>query len=128
MQKFMILFVLTAVLTTLVFSQKKPLQLPSIVKAPAAKSIPQPSENSLQKYVGSYIIKGEFVMKISLENGKLYLQPGHGEKLELTLKKQNRFSANKIKGEIEFVPDAAGKITSFIIDTGGGKIVGNKIQ
>jgi hypothetical protein len=128
MQKSIISFVLTVVLATPVFSQKKPSQSPVIVKVPAAKSIPQPAENSFQKYVGSYNIKGEFVMKISLENGKLYSQPDKGGKMELTLKQQNRFSVSKINSEIEFVPDATGKITSFIIYTNGQKIVGDKIQ
>ena len=62
------------------------------------------NKSILESYTGDYKFE-QFVMAITLEDGKLYAQPDDGDKLLIAAKSNNQFFIKEIGAEIEFNND-----------------------
>ena len=93
-----------------------------------AKSEIKLSDEILKKYVGSYEMQPGMIIELTLESGRLMATTDHKE--ELYAQKKDHFIAesgdNQI--EIEFVPDATGKIDNLFFYKKDQKIICRKIK
>ena len=93
-----------------------------------AKSEIKLSDEILKKYVGSYEMQPGMIIELTLESGRLMATTDHKE--ELYAQGGDHFIAesgdNQI--EIEFVPDATGKIDNLFFYKKDQKIICRKIK
>jgi aminopeptidase N len=95
-------------------------KLAVMAKTPA---LPEIQFDTLQRYVGEYEYKGGPV-HVSVKNDKtLFLQiPGQPE-MELLPVSKGKFSVKNMEGySIEFISNAEGEITEFVLKSPGGEI------
>ena len=64
----------------------------------------------LETYVGSYEIVPQFVMTVTLENGKLMVQATGQPKLEMFPESATKFFLKVVDAQISFVSDKSGKV------------------
>src|SRR6266545_1080982 len=72
-----------------------------------------------QQYVGEYQISPSFSLTVSLEAGKLMVQPSGQDKVELLAESESRFFLREVDAQIEFTRDGADKVTGLILTQGG---------
>lgn len=78
----------------------------------------------LESYTGQYKLE-QFVMTITMEDGKLFAQPQGSDKLPVVAKSESQFFIKEIGAEIEFIND--NNISSINIVLEGNLMTGNKI-
>ena len=81
-----------------------------------------------RQYVGEYRISASFSLTVSLEDGKLMVQPSGQDKAELFAESQSRFFLRDIDVQIEFTREDRGKVTGLVLTQGGKKMVGQKVN
>jgi CubicO group peptidase (beta-lactamase class C family) len=86
------------------------------------------SEDILKKYVGTYELSPQFSIDILLEDGALWIQPQGQPKSRIYPQKENFFFSKVVDGQVEFVPDASGKIVSLLLYQGGHQMPGRKAK
>lgn len=72
----------------------------------------------LAEYVGSYEMQPGFVVRVGLDNGKLYLEDPKGRRLELRAHSESTFFMLDIEGTLCFLREG-GKVIAFDTDPGG---------
>ncbi len=78
-------------------------------------------------YVGEYDVRGKVI--VSVENGKLYLQPPGGGKDELFPASETEFFLTVQNLRIVFTKDAQGAVTGATVHFGGGQALeGKKVK
>jgi len=77
--------------------------------------------------VGEYQISPSFSLTVSLEAGKLMVQPSGQDKVELLAESESRFFLREVDAQIEFTRDGADKVTGLILTQGGQKMTGQKV-
>jgi hypothetical protein len=80
------------------------------------------------QYVGEYRISPSFSLTVSLEAGKLMVQPSDQDKAELFAESESRFFLKAIDAQIEFTRDGAGKVTGLVLTQGGQNMTGQKVN
>ncbi len=80
-----------------------------------------------QQYLGEYQISPSFSLTVSLEAGKLMVQPSGQDKVELLAESESRFFLREVDAQIEFTRDGADKVTGLILTQGGQKMTGQKV-
>ena len=73
----------------------------------------------LADYVGQYEVRSGFVLNITLEADKLWVQPTGQRKAELFPESETKFFFKVVDAQVTFVKDAAGKVTRLVLHQGG---------
>jgi len=82
----------------------------------------------LQQYVGDYELVPEFVISISVKEGKLFGQATGQDAFELFADKTDEFFLKVVEARIKFVREKDGKVTSLILYQNGEEMPGKKIK
>jgi CubicO group peptidase (beta-lactamase class C family) len=94
---------------------------------PIERTMIQLPSDALPRFAGSYQSTAPSVtITITLENGQLVGQAGHGEKSTLFPESPTKFFLKDEPIEIEFVPNDKGEITSLIVYQGGQHFTADK--
>jgi hypothetical protein len=107
--------------------------------APSEKPVPgvqtpstlQPlvATNNLQKFVGTYKMEIPIEIIITIKDAVLYAKPPQvPEPMELILKSGNTYKMKEGGPDIEFIVDAAGKVSGLNLIQNGRKTKGTKIK
>ena len=92
------------------------------------------SEAILRKYLGTYEVvtsHGSVFGDVTLENGKLLLQPRGGAQMELFAESENHFYDlfEDNEGDVEFVLDSNGDVSNIILSQNGQQsMTGKKVK
>ena len=81
----------------------------------------------LESYVGDYELRPGFVMKVSLEEDRLFTQATGQNKFEVFPESESTFSPREFKAKLTFVKDAEGKITGMKLNQNGREISARKL-
>jgi CubicO group peptidase (beta-lactamase class C family) len=85
-------------------------------------------EEKLRNYVGEYELNPDFIITITVENGKLMGQPKGQGKTELLAENENKFYVEPADADVSFVIDASGKVTGLKLTQGGRTQEAKKIK
>jgi Domain of unknown function (DUF3471). len=83
---------------------------------------------TLKAYVGDYELAPNFVIAITVEEGKLMGQPTGQSKIELFAENENKFYVEPADADVSFVKDASGKVTALKLTQGGRTQEAKKIK
>lgn len=86
---------------------------------PAALTFIKVDAAVLADYVGAYQLAPNFILTVTLEDGKLFGQATGQTKLEMQPLSAVRFKAKDVEAEVEFKKNAEGKTESLILYQGG---------
>jgi CubicO group peptidase (beta-lactamase class C family) len=111
---------LAAKLAALVFQQP--------VQWPMKRVFVQLSEEMLNTYVGEYELAPNFVIAITVENGKLKGQPTGQGKADILAESENKFYVEAADAEVIFVKDTSGKVTSLKLTQRGQTREAKKVK
>jgi len=75
--------------------------------------------DTLKAYVGEYELQPGFIITITEENGKLFVQATGQQKLELNAISSTEFSVNGVDAKLSFVWDSDNKVNLLKLDQGG---------
>lgn len=96
---------------------------------------PIPSENGikldakvLESYVGRYEITPEFLITVTREKDRLFVEPSGQEKFEIFAESESKFFLKINDALLEFVKDSSGKVTKVILIQGTRKTEAKKIK
>lgn len=81
----------------------------------------------LESYVGDYELRPGFVMKVFLEEDRLFTQATGQNKFEVFPESESTFSPREFKAKLTFVKDAEGKITGMKLNQNGREISARKL-
>ena len=98
------------------------------VEWPAKKIFVQVPEETLKAYVGDYELMPNFVIAITVENGKLQGQPTGQSKSELLAENENKFYVEAADADVTFVKDASGKVNALKLTQRGRTQEAKKIK
>ena len=98
------------------------------VEWPKKKIFVQVPEEKLRLYIGDYELMPNFVITISIENGKLMGQPTGQGKTELLAENENKFYVEPADADVSFVKDASGKVTALKLTQRGRTQEAKKIK
>jgi CubicO group peptidase (beta-lactamase class C family) len=73
----------------------------------------------LETYAGEYQLTPEFSIKVTSEEGRLYLQATGQPRFEIFAEKENEFFLKVVDAQVTFVRDETGKVTHMVLNQGG---------
>jgi hypothetical protein len=82
----------------------------------------------LEKYVGQYQLRPNFIITMSLEGGKLMMQPNRPQKVEMFATSETEFFLKAGNAQFKFVKDARERVTGLIFHLNGQDATAQKIQ
>jgi len=94
---------------------------------PAERKEIKVAAKTLEKYVGQYQLTPQLVMKVTLEDGKLWAQISTQPKLELFAESDTVFFFKVVNAQVTFVVSATGEVTGAVFRQGGSEIPAKKI-
>lgn len=83
--------------------------------------------NTLSQYAGQYELAPNFVITVTVENGKLYGQATGQQRFELEPAGPINFKIPVVGAEVTFVKGDNGKISALILDQGGRKMEAKRL-
>jgi CubicO group peptidase (beta-lactamase class C family) len=106
---------------------------PDLPLAPKPAPVPQRtaievSPEVLARYVGRYQLAPQFVLEVSVVDGKLYVHPTGQPVLRLWSETETRFFLKEVDAVIDFVKDARGEVTGLVLHQNGRDIRGKREQ
>ncbi len=94
--------------------------------APRERTLAKVDPKLYEAYAGEYEVNGK--VTVSTENGKLYLQPPGGQKMELYPSSETEFFALTENVRIVFVKDEQGAVSGLMAHFGGRSLDGKKVK
>jgi CubicO group peptidase (beta-lactamase class C family) len=82
----------------------------------------------LADYTGAYQLAPNFILTVTMEDGKLFGQATGQAKIEMQPISSVRFKAKDVEAQVEFKKDAAGKTISLVLYQGGREVEGKKTK
>ena len=82
----------------------------------------------LGKYVGQYELQPGFIITFTREGNRLYTQATGQPKFEVFAESETKFFLKVVDAQVEFVPDADGKINKMILNQGGQTVEAKRIK
>ena len=83
---------------------------------PIERTLIQLPPDALTKFAGSYqVASPKFTLTVTIEDGKLMLQPPQGPKIQLFPESPTRFFFREAPVEVEFTPNDKGDITGLVV-------------
>ncbi|MEZ4869267.1 MAG: serine hydrolase [Caldilineaceae bacterium] len=95
---------------------------------PAARQPIEIDPALYEQYIGEYQIAPSFSLTIAVNEGKLLVKPTGQDVAQLFPETETLFFLAVVDAQIEFVKDAAGKVTGLILHQGGQDMSGKKIK
>lgn len=104
----------------------------ALVHTLAAQPAPTRKEISvdpkvLAGYAGRYQMRGDMVMTVTLENGRLFTQATGQPKIEIFAETPHDFFVKAFNAQLTFNTDAQGKATEIVVHQGGGNLTCKRI-
>jgi CubicO group peptidase (beta-lactamase class C family) len=87
-----------------------------VPKEPATVRVPV---DVLRQYVGEYVLRPDFILTVTLDGETLSMQGTGQRNVALQAKSQTTFFPGDFEAEVRFERDAAGKVTSLVLNQGG---------
>lgn len=79
-------------------------------------------------YVGSYQLMPEFILEVTLQEDRLFMQATGQEMAELFPRSESRFFMKVVDAEIDFERDDTGKVVRLVLHQGGRDMPAEKIK
>jgi len=98
-------------------------------KTPAKPALHQEiklDESILRQYVGEYVLSPDAVLSVTLESGGLHAQLTGQPKLPIFAESETRFFLKVVDAVLEFQKDAAGHVTSVVLEQSGKHVLPRK--
>ena len=83
---------------------------------------------ALERYVGTYQLVIGLALDVTLEAGKLFVQPAGQPKFRLLPETESDFFVNEVDAQFSFVRDAQGAVTGIVLHQGGQDVPGKKTK
>jgi CubicO group peptidase (beta-lactamase class C family) len=83
---------------------------------------------TLARYVGTYQLVIGLALDVTLEAGKLFVQPAGQQKFRLIPETETDFFLNEVDAQFSFVRDAQGAVTGIVLHQGGQDAPGKKTK
>jgi hypothetical protein len=83
---------------------------------------------TLASYVGRYKVDGALEFAVTLENGKLMLQPTGNMKFEMFPESASKFFLRAVDAQITFTIDATGRATELISRHNGTDLKATRVE
>lgn len=96
--------------------------------APVERKAVQVDAKVLDAYAGVYEVASGITLKVSREGEDLWMEPTGQSRERLLAESETEFFLQDAEVQIQFVKDAAGKVTHMIVSQGGPGIEAKKIQ
>lgn len=97
-------------------------------KIPQERKVIAVSSAVLEKYVGQYQLRPNFIITMSVENGKLMMQPNRPEKVEMFATSETEFFVKAGSAQFKFVRDAQGNVNGLVFHRNGQETTAPKIK
>jgi CubicO group peptidase (beta-lactamase class C family) len=97
----------------------------------APRELPKPvslSTETLQRYAGIYGMAPGVNMTITLENGQLFGQMTHQQKLPLTALSANTFTPKVVDAQLEFPKDEQGPSSQLVLHQNGRDVTAKRLS
>jgi len=85
-------------------------------------------ENELEEFVGEYEVAPNFILTITLEEGKLMSQATNQGKFQLFAETNTKFFLKVVDAQVEFFSDENKEVTHLVLYQGGQEINCKKIK
>ncbi len=85
-------------------------------------------EVTLEKYVGRYELQPGFIITFTREGNRLFTQATGQPKFEIFAESETKFFLKVVDAQVEFVPDADGKVNKMILNQGGRTMEAKRIK
>jgi D-alanyl-D-alanine-carboxypeptidase/D-alanyl-D-alanine-endopeptidase len=95
---------------------------------PLERTAVQIDPKTSDKYLGEYDIAPGFVLTVSREGDRLWMQATGQKRAELFAESETSFFLKEADVQLTFVKDASGKITHVLLRQGGFDIEAKKIR
>ena len=86
------------------------------------------SESVLRRYVGEYQMSPETTVVVTLEDGRLYVQPDGQTRLPIFPESEMKFFLRAVNAQVTFTRNDAGETTGLIVHQGGRDQTARKIR
>jgi CubicO group peptidase (beta-lactamase class C family) len=86
------------------------------------------AEDILRAYVGEYQVTPQLSLTITLENGRLQVQPTGQSKAPMFAEAQDLFFLRVANAQLRFTRAPSGEVTSVTLDLGGRQQTGRKVK
>lgn len=85
-------------------------------------------EGTMEKYVGQYELQPGFIITFTREGNRLFTQATGQPKFEVFAESETKFFLKVVDAQVEFVPDADGKVNKMILNQGGQTMEAKRIK
>ncbi len=82
----------------------------------------------LAAYAGEYELKPDFVITVTVEKDRLFIQATGQGRIQAFPSSQSEFFVKEVEVQVSFVRDAEGKVTQLILHQGGADSPARKIK
>ncbi len=90
------------------------------------ESIAEVDPTIYNDFVGEYELSANIVLKVTTQNGQLFVQASNQPQFEVFPRSENEYFYKVVKADITFHRDASGKVTELVLNQGGGKYTAKK--
>ncbi|HEY0100075.1 MAG TPA: serine hydrolase [Pyrinomonadaceae bacterium] len=97
-------------------------------KIPQERKVIAVASAVLEKYAGQYQLRPNFIITMSLDNGKLLMQPNAPQKVEMFATSETEFFLKAGNAQFTFLKDAQGTVTGLIFHLNGQETTAPKIK
>jgi CubicO group peptidase (beta-lactamase class C family) len=95
---------------------------------PTSRKVIDVPEPTLLEYVGEYSLSPNFILNVTVESGKLFVQATSQPKFEVFCEKADYFFLKVIDAQLEFQRTANGKVDQVILHQGGKNSTAKKTK
>ena len=81
----------------------------------------------LQRYVGRYELAPGFIATVTLEGGRLFVQPSNQPRHEIHAEAEREFFATLVDAQFTFEVDASGKAVAMVLHQAGRNVSGKRL-
>ena len=93
---------------------------------PTAHTMVKVPSNTLARYVGTYAVSPDFSLVVTLEGDQLFSQASNQDKIPVFPESPTKFFLKVVDAQIEFFPDAQGKVSRLILYQNGRQLSATK--
>ena len=97
-------------------------------KIPAPRTVAKVDPAIYDQYVGKYELRPDFVMTVAREGNSLIAQATGQNKIEIFPESETTFFPKVVDATISFEKDASGRVVALVLDQGGRKQRGKKVE
>ena len=84
-------------------------------------------EATLQRYAGRYELAPTFVVEVTAEGDRLFVQATNQPRFRVYAASATRFFLKVVEAEVEFLTDSSGAVTGMVLHQGGRSTPGARL-